>query len=405
MKRQMAMLGALAVVLAAGAKPSFFLPERIFAAPGLELNVYYKNVFDSVVPQNFAYEATCRKGCAELARWCFTPEAADAGNSYELVLSAWNDDGLVASVTSMVVVAAAAADPAKRVTLALLGDSLTNCGFQDQALRMMRGHGYSGYTPVGSRTTGSNGIALHDGYGGFTFGAFLTRYRFSEEEVANIQDTAEREQLKALGMPVKIIHKYQRDLLRSPLVRFEKGEKRVDVRAWLDKVNGGVAPDIIVIELGVNSVFKYAGDVAAIRERIRRDLIPEAKGFIDRLRQDMPDATYFLCTQPGGTNQDGFGASYGARASEQHFRKVIFSLNREYDAFVKELNDPRVILMPLAHAVDPYEAFVQRKLAPSAHSRNNVVRQTNALHLSELGGLQMGDTMAAALMVHFGQAK
>ena len=76
MKRQMAMLGALAVVLAAGAKPSFFLPERIFAAPGLELNVYYKNVFDSVVPQNFAYEATCRKGCAELARWCFTPEAA-----------------------------------------------------------------------------------------------------------------------------------------------------------------------------------------------------------------------------------------------------------------------------------------------------------------------------------------
>ena len=156
MKRQMAMLGVLAVVLAAGAKPSFFLPERIFAAPGLELNVYYKNVFDSVVPQNFAYEATCRKGCAELARWCFTPEEADAGKSYELVLSAWNDDGLVASVTSTVVVAAAAADPAKRVTLALLGDSLTNCGFQDQALRMMRGHGYSGYTPVGSRTTGSS---------------------------------------------------------------------------------------------------------------------------------------------------------------------------------------------------------------------------------------------------------
>ena len=396
------MLSVLALALAASiadAAPAFYLPERIYAAPEIELNVYFREVFGSVVPQNFAFEARCPKGRAELTRWCFTPEKADAGASYRLVVRAWNDDGLVAAATTTVEVASAPKDPSRRVTLALFGDSLTNCGFQDQVLKTMREAGYVGYEPVGARDPGGN-RAKYDGYGGYTFKSFFTRYAVSEAEIANVQDEAERAQLLALGTPVKVVDASRSRLLKSPLVRIKNGQKVVDVKAWLDKVNGGVAPDIVVIELGVNSVFGYVGGPAELHARIRRELLPELKGFIARLREDMPNATYFICTLPVGTSQDGYGANYGASYSEVQERQTFFALNREYDAFVKSLGDPKVRLMPVGHAVDPFAGYIQSPRPLSARVPKPVVRQVNAVHLSKAGGLQMGDAIAAALMAY-----
>ena len=385
------------IVLSAGARPSFYLPEKLYAAPGLELNVYFIDVFDSVVPQNYSFQAYCKKGRSELTRWCFTPTKEDAGKQYELVINAWNDDGLVAAVTSQVKVAAAPADPTRKVTLALLGDSLTNCGFQNQICKDMHEAGYVGYTPVGSRAANEKSVR-HDGYGGYTFSTFLDHYQVSEEEVGHLQDAAEREQLKALGMPVKIIHDWQRDLLRSPLVKFENGKKSVDIPRWLAKINDGKAPDIVLIELGVNSVFSYRGEAPELRARIRKDVLSQAERLLKRLRQDMPDALYLLCTQPVGTTQDGFAENYGSSWNEVQHRKIIFALNREYDAWIKEKNDPKLLLLPVGHSMDPIDGFIFRKQKASARSKVDVSRGANAVHPSAVGGYQMGDAIAAMLM-------
>lgn len=380
-------------------KPSFYLPERLYAAPGLELNVYFTSIFDSVVPQNFAYQAYCKKGRSELRRWTFTPTAADAGTTFELVVNAWSDDGLAAAVTSTVEVAAAPRDPKRKVTLALLGDSLTNSMFQDQIYRDMIAAGFAGYTPVGLRQSELPGGVPHDGYGGFSFTTFLTRYTVSDEEVAHVQDAAEREQLKALGMPVKIIHSWQRGLLRSPLVKFENGRKSVDIPRWLGKINGGKEPDIVLVELGVNSVFDFRGEASALHKRIREGLMVEADRFFARLRQDMPNATYLLCTQPVGASQDGFAANYGASWNEVQHRKIIFALNREYDAYVKAKNDPKLRLLPVGHALDPVEGFIRAERPVSARSKRKVLMNVNAVHPSDVGGFQMGDAIAAMLQV------
>jgi len=379
------------------AKPAFYLPERLYAAPGLELNVYFKEVFDSVVPQNYAFQAYCKKGKSELTRWCYTPKAEDAGTSHALVINAWNDDGLVAAVTSQVVVAVMPSDPKRKVTLALLGDSLTNCRYQDQVFKDMQAAGYVGYTPVGSHGVSEDGVR-HDGYGGYSFDTFLNHYTVSDEEVARIQDQAEREQLKALGVPVKIVHAWQRSLLRSPLVKFENGKKSVDIPRWLGRINGGKAPDIVLLQLGVNSVFGARGEMPELRQRFRETVIPKAERLVGRLRQDMPDAIYLLCTLPVGSSQDGFADNYGSNWNEVQHRKIVFSLNREYDAWVKAKNDPKILLVPVGHAVDPVEGFVTSRQKVSARSKNEVVRNVNAVHPSAVGGYQMGDAIAAMLM-------
>ena len=381
----------------ASAAPSFFVPERLYAAPGLECNIYYKDVFDSVVPQNYAFQTYAAKGRSELTRWCWTPDSEDAGKSVEVVVNAWNDDGLVAAATTTVEVASSPTDASRRLTLALFGDSLTNCRYQDRILADMREAGFANYTPVGMRKGGHADAAAHDGYGGYTCDSFLTHYRVSEEEVANIQDAAEREQLKALGTPTKIIHAWQRDLLRSPLVAFRNGKKEVDVSAWLAKVNDGAAPDVVLIELGVNSVFNYRGEETELRARIRKDVIPGFTRLVSALRPHMPKAKFAICTIPNGCGQDGFAANYGSKWNEVQNRKIMFALNREIAAYVSESGDPNLLLVPVSQAVDPFYSYIHAEMPAHACSKEMVVRDQNAVHPSAAGGGQMGDAIAAWL--------
>lgn len=398
MKRIPSLSVALVLALVAEGKPSFYLPEVLYAAPGLELNVYFGNVFDSVVPQRYAFQAFCEKGRSETRRWCFTPEAADAGRRYELVVNAWDDSGLVAAATSTVFVAGVPGDPSRAMVTALLGDSLTNARYQDHLFNVMREAGYSGYRPVGARKPASQGGVWYDGYGGYTFESFLTRYALSEEGVNNIQDVAEREQLKALGMSVKVVSERQRQLLRSPLVRLENGRKVVDVQGWLDRINGGSAPDVVLIELGVNSVFSYRGEAAELHRRIRAEVIPQLTRLLDTLRPQMPKALFLLSTLPVGASQDAFAANYGSSWNEVQHRKTMFALNREFDGYVRTAGDANLRLLPLGHAVDPVEGFVRGRRKASARSKVEVEMNVNAVHLSDVGGRQMGDAIAAMLM-------
>lgn len=399
MKRALIAFVVFSLTVAVEGNPSFYLPRILYAAPGLELNVYYGNVFDSVVPQSYAFQSFCEKGRAETRRWCFTPTAADAGRQYELVVNAWNDTGLVAAATSTVLVATLPSSADRPMTMALLGDSLTNAGYQDHLFRVMRNAGYSSYRPIGARKSSAKDGVCYDGYGGYTFESFLTRYALSEEEVNNIQDAAEREQLRTLGLSVKVVSERQRQLLRSPLVRIEDGKKIVDVQRWLDRINGGRAPDIILIELGVNNVFDFRGEADELHRRIRTEVLPQLDKLLATLRPKMPNAVFLLSTLPVGASQDAFGANYGASWNEVQHRKIMFALNREFDGYVHASPASwNLRLLPLGHAVDPVEGFVRARRKPSAHSKSEAETNVNAVHLSDVGGRQMGDAIAAMLM-------
>lgn len=391
------LLGLSVCCMGLMARPAFFLPETLYAFPGLECNVYYKNIIDSVVPDRYAYQSYCDRGRSELKRWCFTPDEADAGKSFRLVVNAWDDDGLVAAATTTVRVARRPQNGAQRVTLALLGDSLTNCGFQDHLMKVMRACGYSGYEPVGTRAFSPNG-ARHDGYGGFRFKCFFDRYAVAQDELTHVQDKAEREQLLALGEPVAVVDERQREKLKSPLLRLEDGKKAFDTVPWLKRINGGIPPDLILIELGLNDCYCFRDSWAEIPARIRREVIANAGILLGKLRAAMPKATYFICTVPCGCSQDGFAMNEGATYNEVQCRKLCFSLNREVEAFVRAQNDPKVILLPIAQAIDPFDGYIHGSCPTHARSETKTVRDLNAVHPSKVGGMQLGDAMAAGIV-------
>jgi len=384
------------------ARPSFFLPERIYAVVGTECNIYFNPILDSVRPEQYVFDVFCPVGTTQEAGWHWTPKPADAGASHEWIVQAWDDTGLVAAATTTVQVAKLPTDgqKARRLTLSLLADSGVNCRYQDRVLADMRRDGYSGYTPIGLRPFDYENdvgphVARHDGYGGYKFGTFLTQYAMSVDEIDNLQSEAEKEQLEKFAVNLAGSPAWRRPLLKSPLVRIVNGEKKLDVRHWLDQVNGGKAPDVIVIELGCNGTTLYHGE--ALRREIEERQVPEAKELIRVLREVAPDALIGLCLNTVGCGQDGYGKNYGTQISQLRCRRAIFAINRAIVDIVRTSNDPKMSVVPLTQAVDPVYGYIREAVKVNGVSDEKEVRFRNALHLCREGGWQMGDALYAWL--------
>ena len=402
--------------VAAGAfavhRPEFVLPDVIPAAPGLECNIYFCAVLDSVRPQNYAFEARSNVGRCENWRWTWTPKEEDAGKAEQVVLNAWSDSGLACCRTVTVEVATGKADPSRRITCALLAASTTNSRFQDRILAVMHEKGWAGYTPVGSRSGSSAakigvknpGEAPHDGYGGFAADDFLLRYQMSIEEIDNFQSEEERAQLKSFGVKLDPGVEWRRWLMKSPLLRLEGVKKVVDVQAWFDRIDEGRAPDYIFISLGANGT--CAADSENIAAYCDRWQVLYQRDLVKHLRAAAPKAKICIATCiVGAADQDAF-KGYGCKVTAVQCHKNMNYLNRRWMALVKEFNDAgdsNVFLVPAGHSVDPVNAFPVHEVKPFVHASGTVKRQCNALHSTLEGGKQLGDAFAAWLLRDLGK--
>ena len=404
MKTKIIVISVLSALttLTVSAKPTFFLPEHLYAAPGVECNVYFSNIFESFTPGRYAYEALAKQGKSQVERWTWTPTEADAGTEVKLVINAWSDDAPVASVTTTVHVARAPQPGAdqRKITFALLAASLTNSRYQDRIMKDMRENGYPLFTPVGSRPSAEDRAkdparAAHDGYGGFSFDSFLTRFAMTVDEIDNLQSEAEKEQLRKFGVKLDGGQKWRKSLLRSPLVAIRNGEKVLDVQGWLDRVNGGAAPNFIVIELGVNGTFGQRE--ATLDDYIRDEQIAKAKQLVAALRTVAPEAIIGICTEPVGCGQDGYGQNYAASISLIQGRRNIFRISRALKTWVESAGDPKLVLVPLAQSIDPVYGFIRTSAPANACTTEKKVRDHNALHPALAGGYQLGDAIYAWL--------
>ena len=380
----------LVLAACAAARPSIDLPGEIYAVPGRETSVYYRNVTDAVRPEAYRVVAGCAVGADVGDRWSWKPGLRDAGRRERLVLTLCSDAGALSSATTTVVVARPPRERGQTLTLATLGDSLANCLYHDSLLGLMRANGFARYRPVGSRTGGSaapvgeikEGFAPHDCYGGYTSHAFLNRYAFCEDEIDNTQAAAERDRLVKDGLLAPNASGWRRNLLKSPLVRVVGGRKVVDVQAWFDRINNGLPPDVILIELGSNDIFgmnddgrdSSGGDPLAVAET---NLVR----LVDALRAAAPRALVGLVSVPPGGRQPAFAANYGCRRTDFTFRSSALAYSRMQRRLVASRGDPLLVTVPVHHDLDVATAYPEN----------------NALHLTRAGGDQMGKSLAAWL--------
>ena len=379
--------------------PEFVLPDVLFAAPGVECNVYYDGAFETVTPWRYAYEAECPVGWCERFRWHWTPAAEDAGRSVPLVLRALDDDGTVAEKSVTVRVARLPKAPdTRRITLAMLGASISNSGYPQRVMKLMRENGYPNYTPVGSHAGGGKpvvpgGIA-YDGYGGFQWGDFLRRWWARECELPQEQMKAEEEALR-LGQREFVIQQGDAYRLKSPLLRVgASGRPELDLQGWLDRINGGKPPDVITVALFGNDMFKARpGTLQAHLDRTFADV----EKLLSVLRAAAPKAHIGIGLGVAAADQDAFAKNYGCLQSAAQYRRNIFAFNRRMMAFDFIRRDGNMSLIPMNAAIDTVSSFPRAEVAAHADTTQTVWRTSNALHPLRCGGDQLGDAIFAWL--------
>ena len=117
-----------------------FLPEAIYAVPGLECNIYFKNIFLAANQNNFLYDVKCNYGKQELKRWTYMPSAQEVNKSFPLQITVFDQFGnTVAQGKTTVWVSDEKVALNREVSILMIGDSLTNATVYPKRLHELCG--------------------------------------------------------------------------------------------------------------------------------------------------------------------------------------------------------------------------------------------------------------------------
>lgn len=359
---------------------NIFIPKDIYAVEGEECNIYFKNVFLAVNHNNFIFDVSCPAGKQELKRWTFVPGKKDANKNYKLTLKVYNcQEKLVAEDSATVHVVAADAAKGKKVSILMVGDSLTNATIyparlhelcrtsEAPVLHMAGSHSGSG------RPVKAGGVA-HEGYGGWRWMTFMTKYNPKPNPKARYAYAASSKFLfpKADGKGVEF-----------------------SLKKYLDKYNKGNMPDVITFQLGVNDVFH---GTAEHLDNYIAGILANADKLIAAFRKEAPNALFGVGFVTAGANQDAFGHNYKCNQTAWGYYRNSFRLNQAMAKHFANYPDQKVVMIPSNTNLDCENNFPARSTAVNARNEKAVfLKQNNGVHPAPAGYRQMGDTYYAWL--------
>ena len=91
-----------------------------------------------------------------------------------------------------------------------------------------------------------------------------------------------------------------------------------------------------------------------------------------------------------GSNQDGFGKSYGCLQSSWQYRKNLDYYNR---ALLKKGKEMNIYVVPVYMNIDTENNYPTLVQPVNKDNSKHITRQDNGVHPAKAGYYQMGDTL------------
>ena len=364
-------LSVLIAVSRAGAEAGpvrLVLPPVIYAAPGVEANVYFENVILAVNPANYVFDVDCDKGMQQSERWTFTPKAEEAGD-YALKLRVIDgNNAVIAEADSTVHVVAAGTGKDKPVTLLAIGDSLTHAGIYTQTLlELCAQPDTPELTLVGTHAPTADPKNRHEGYGGWT------AYRFATHYTGATRDKPFNE----WGSPF--------------LYKDGENPPEIDFSRYCAENNGGAAPNFVTIFLGCNDVFGAKDDtlestIDGIFQNM--DLLI---GMVHAL--DSTTRIGLIAPVPPAASQDAFGLAYQNVHTRWQYLKnqhrLLERMNETYGGHEAE----GLSLIPAYINLDCERNYPVGEVPANARTEVKVPRIYDSVHPNASGYQQIGDSI------------
>lgn len=345
-----------------------YLPETIYAVPGIEMNVYFQNIFLTINHKNFAFDVDCKKGRNDTKRWRFVPDHNDIGE-YDWKVTVYNDEGVVTSGSTKLIVVPENAGEGTNISVLLIGDSLTDMvGYPQHFHELMSRAGNPYFKMIGSHSgigapPVADGVAI-EGYGGWSWGSFAS----------------ERKPVISKNRPYRF----------NKFVFEENGKWKLNFQKYFDKYNNGKAPDIVIINLGPNDCFNGTDEtIAELTAKSHKYM----KAFIEKFRCAAPKSIIGIGLCGGGASQDGFGKSYGCVNTSWQFERNTDYYRRTTAKIIKEMNDKAISTIPVFINIDRENCFPVRDEPVCINSNAMIKRQSNGVHPAREGFNQMADTV------------
>ncbi|MBQ9338088.1 MAG: hypothetical protein IJS14_12410 [Lentisphaeria bacterium] len=374
---------ALAGALISAEEVRLLIPEKIYAVPGVESNVYFRNIVTVINPANYVFDVDCPKGRNDLKRWRFTPAKEDVG-TWKWKIRVIGEDGTAAEAETELVVLPPDAGKGRKISMLVIGASYISNGFiPARVTELMSRPGNPEFRTVGTKSKKGKDNVRHEGYGGWRWESFLTRWGFTGSK--NKNDGMHPDRPVGFNSPF---------LFPGP-----DGKGVFDLNEYFKRNNGGKAPDAVSFQLGMNDVFSAKDDTIA--ERTQKSLEGMEK-LIAEFRKLEPAPEIFVCVGIPGSGQDGFGKSYSCGQTAWQFHKNLVFYARALMKKSKELN---FRLVPMFINIDTENNYPLVSEPVNAENPQKAMIRNNGIHPASCGYYQMGDTLYCSLKAWLNEGK
>lgn len=342
--------------------PHLTLPPDLYAVTGNELILYFAHMVLTEKPGQFRFEVDCPVGAINGAAWRFTPLAAHVGK-HPLSLRVFDSNGaLLAKAASVLHVSAVDAGvPRESCTMLAIGDSLTAAGiYPDEIARLFELSKSPQLKMLGTQTrrppNSPRKQVAYEGFGGWSWKSFLTRYDLTEPEPGKTN--------------------------KSPFVfpGNEPPEYKIDVQRYFKERCGDHTPDFITVLLGINDCFRLKADDPIAMDRGITDMLLNAEHLIAELRKAAPKSKIGIClVPPPNDRQSAFTANYKDAYPRWNWRQVQHRIvERQIKHFFGREKE-NLEIVPTNLSVDTLDGYPQ----------------TNAVHPNEAGYRQIASAIYA----------
>ncbi|MCB1227948.1 MAG: SGNH/GDSL hydrolase family protein [Verrucomicrobiales bacterium] len=326
------------------------LPPAIHAVPGVPLRLFYDNLVLTEKPEAFRFEFDCPVGTAEQRAWRIEATDDQVG-THPIRVTVRDANGTpLASAETRLQVAPRQAGAGRPLRLLIIGDSLTNASqYPNEMARWFAEPGNPNVTFLGTHHPSSaQPNVSHEGYGGWTWAAFLTRW--------NPQAAA-----PAAG-PVK--------RATSPFLFAREGEPPVfDLPRYFRESCDDQPPDVVTFLLGINDCFSAnPDDPKAIDTKID-GVLAQADQLLAAFHAAAPQATLAvgLTTAPNA-RESGFEANYKGRYHRWGWKRIQHRLVQRMIDHLANRESEGIHLVATELVVDPVEGYPENNgVHPNAH--------------------------------------
>lgn len=344
------------------------LPETAYAVVGVPFSIYFDNIVLTQAPQHYQFKVEAALGKTEARRWTVTPTSAQVGDHPVRIRIADAKGAPVAEGGLTLKVAPSNAGEGKPLRLLIVGDSLTHASlYPNEIARLLSTPGNPQWTMLGThKPSGAAKGVAHEGYGGWTWAAFLTKYD-AKASAPPDPKTPPRKSASPFLFP---------DVSGKPVL---------DLPRYFRESCENQPPDVVTFLLGINDCFGAKVDDPVAVDATIKTVLDNAERLIAAFHAAAPKAVFAVgLTTPPNDRQEAFVANYQEKYTRWGWKRIQHRLVQVMLQRLAHREKDGIYLVPTELNLDPIDGYP-----------NN-----NGVHPNAVGYAQIGDSFYAWLK-HF----